>query len=67
MYPVRGDVFTEIEAMRTLFGADAIHVASGGVAGCEGSVRLLVRGDAASIQGLRDLHRELGSEKAYLA
>lgn len=67
MYPVRGDVFTEIEAIRTLFGAEASHVASGGVAGCEGSVRLLVRGDAASIQGLRDLHRELGSEKAYLA
>lgn len=67
MYPVRGDVFTEIEAMHTLFGADAIHVASGGVAGCEGAVRLLVKGDVDSIQRLRDLYRELGSEKAYLA
>ena len=66
MYPIRGDVFTEIEAIRTLFGAEAIHVASGGVAGCEGSVRLLARGDVGSIQGLRDLYKQLGSEKAYL-
>ena len=66
MYPVRGHVFTEIEAIKTLFGAEALHVASGGVAGCEGSVRLLVRGEMEAIRGLMELGDRLSSEMPYL-
>ncbi len=40
-----GRVVTEIEAIDTLFGVQAIHFASGGWGGAEGAVTLLVEGD----------------------
>ncbi len=46
LFPLFGDVFTEIEALETLFELDeVIHVASGGVGGAEGSVILLLIGN----------------------
>lgn len=39
-----GKVFTEIEAIEILFDIDAIHFASGGWGGAEGSVTLIVDG-----------------------
>ena len=40
-----GWIVTEIEAIETLFGLKAIHYASGGWGGAEGSVTLIVEGD----------------------
>ena len=42
--PVPGQVFTEIDAIRLLTGAEAELVAGGGVGGAEGSVWLAVSG-----------------------
>ena len=39
-----GEVFTEIEAIRLLSGAEAEILAAGGVGGAEGAVRLLIDG-----------------------
>ena len=36
-----GLVFTEIEALQTLTGVSVLHVASGGIGGTEGAVRLV--------------------------
>ncbi|HPC04542.1 MAG TPA: hypothetical protein PKY58_10815 [Syntrophales bacterium] len=41
---VDGTVVTELEALDGLFGVDAVHFASGGYGGAEGSVILLVDG-----------------------
>jgi hypothetical protein len=45
LWPVFGEIFTEIEALALLFGVDAIPTAAGGLAGAEGSVRLVLLGE----------------------
>lgn len=44
IWPLRGIIFTEIEALRTLCGVAAYPVAAGGIAGAEGGLRLLLSG-----------------------
>ena len=44
-----GRVFTEIEAVESLFGIEAVHFASGGWGGAEGSVTLIVEGEDADV------------------
>jgi len=41
---VNAEVITEIEAIKYLTGADAVHIASGGIGGSEGAVTLVVWG-----------------------
>jgi len=41
---VNATVVTEIQALETLFSVEAIHIASGGIDGSEGSVVILVEG-----------------------
>ncbi|MHA1213340.1 MAG: hypothetical protein ACTSSH_12895 [Candidatus Heimdallarchaeota archaeon] len=46
IFPLVGEVFTEIEALYNLFDLDEVtHVASGGIGGAEGAVTLLLRGE----------------------
>jgi len=44
MYPLHGQIVTEVEALHLLYGVDAVHVASNGVGTGRGSVSLLVYG-----------------------
>lgn len=44
-----GTVFTELEAIESLFDIDAIHVGSGGWGGAEGSVTLILQGPDAKV------------------
>ena len=44
LWVVPSELFTEIEAIEVLSGAEAVPVAAGGIGGAEGSVRLLVTG-----------------------
>lgn len=44
LWPIRGNIVTEIEALYTLTGVSAMQIASGGVGGAEGSIRLLLEG-----------------------
>lgn len=46
LWVVPGDIFTEIEALAVLAGAEVIPVASGGIRGAEGAVWLAAFGDA---------------------
>ena len=50
LWPVRGIIFTEIEALDVLCGVDAYPVAAGGIAGAEGGLRLLLDGDAEAVR-----------------
>jgi hypothetical protein len=49
-----GDVVTEIEAIDSLFGLKAVHYASGGWGGAEGSVTLIVEGEDAEVNRCLD-------------
>jgi hypothetical protein len=44
MFPLRGHIVTEIEALQILTGVSVMQMASGGIGGAEGAVRLLLRG-----------------------
>jgi len=44
-----GIVFTEIDAIENLFGIEAVHFASGGWGGAEGSVTLVIEGPDAEV------------------
>jgi hypothetical protein len=49
-----GRVITEIEAIDSLFGLKAIHYASGGWGGAEGSVSLIVEGEDGQVNSCLD-------------
>ena len=49
IFPLHGQIVTEVEALHLLFGVDAVHVASNGIGAGRGSVSLLVYGEAAAV------------------
>lgn len=65
MYTIRGEVFTEIEALSVLTGAKATHVASGGVLSYEGAVRLVVTGNEEEIRRFENVEKSLEDEPPY--
>ena len=65
LFPVYGDIFTEIEALRTLAGVEAIPCGAGGIAGAEGSVSLLLRGDADAVRAAVAMVEEIQGEPPF--
>ena len=55
LFPVAGEIFTEIEAISLLTGASAQLVAGGGVSGAEGAVWLAVDGNDEQIKSTKEL------------
>jgi len=49
IFPLHGQIVTEVEALHLLFGVDAVHVASNGIGAGRGSVSLLVYGEDAAV------------------
>jgi hypothetical protein len=49
LWPVDGEIFTEIEAIQLLSGTCAALIGAGGIGGAEGSVRLSVWGSAEQV------------------
>lgn len=47
--PVTGEIITEIEALQSLCGVDALHTGSGGLGGAEGSTHFLLSGDREAV------------------
>lgn len=66
LMPVRGEIVTEIEAVEILTGARVHHIASGGIAGAEGAVRLLAEGTAAQVDAVRALVEDISGEPSFL-
>ena len=54
---------TEIEALRILFGLEAVHVASGGIGGTEGAVVLVVMGEELKVKEAIALVESIKGEK----
>jgi hypothetical protein len=66
LWPITGTIITEIEALKVLTGVDARLYAAGGVAGAEGSVRLLLEGTDAQVKAAVELVDSCKGEPRYL-
>ena len=55
-------VVTEIQAIKVLTGADAYHVASGGIAGSEGAVTLVLEGETDTLEPAFELVKSVKGE-----
>jgi hypothetical protein len=62
LLPVPGDIFTELDAIKLLTGADACLIAAGGIYGAEGSSWLGVTGTEDQTQAAADLIRSAAHE-----
>lgn len=67
LWPISGMIFTEIEAFETLTGVEAIPVGAGGIAGAEGSVRLMLRGEDKEFDAANTLVESLRAETPFVS
>lgn len=65
LFPVPGEVVTELEALALLTGATARLVAGGGVCGAEGSVWLAVSGSPAQEEAAQALLKQVAGEAPF--
>jgi len=66
LWPITGTIITEIEALSILTGVEAYLYSAGGVAGAEGSVRLLVDGSDEEVEAALKLVKSIKGEPRYL-
>jgi hypothetical protein len=66
LWPVTGTIITELEALEILTGVDAYLYSSGGVAGAEGSVRILIEGTEDEVKETLTLIDSIKGEPKYL-
>ena len=62
LFPMPGEVFTELDAIRLLTSAEAILIAAGGVYGAEGASWLGISGTESQIEAAADLIRSVAGE-----
>ena len=62
LYPLHGQLITEVEAMRLVADVDAVHVASNGVGAGHGSVSLFLYGEEEEVKRAFALAEELVGE-----
>ncbi len=65
LLPVPGEIFTELDAIAMLTGAQAELVAAGGVSGAEGSIWLAVSGKPAQEKAAEALIKSIVNESAF--
>jgi len=65
LWPVPGQVFTELDSISLLTGAKAELIAAGGVCGAEGSVRLAVSGNVGQVQAAESLIKMVSAEPPF--
>ncbi|MDI6742565.1 MAG: hypothetical protein QMD11_07460 [Smithella sp.] len=65
LLPVPGEIFTELDAIKLLTGAQASLVAAGGVGGAEGSIWLAVCGTPAQEKAVEKLVNLVVNEPAF--
>lgn len=65
MLSVSGEIITEIEAIRILFGLDARMFAAGGVGGAEGSVWISVEGAEKALVDAKHFFEEISVEQQF--
>ncbi len=66
MFPLRGHIVTEIEALELLTGVRVMQMASGGIGGAEGAVRLLIRGTRDEVEKALAVVTEVQGEPPFI-
>ena len=66
LFPVPGEVITEIEAISLLTGVTATLVAGGGVCGAEGSVWLAITGNPEQEESAQRILNQVSSEPSFV-
>jgi hypothetical protein len=66
MFPLRGHIVTEIEALQNLTGVRVLQMAAGGIGGAEGAVRLLLRGTKDEVDKALALVDEVQGEPPFV-
>ena len=66
LWPVHGDIFTEIEALHVLCGVESTAIGAGGVAGAEGAVWMACFGTDEQIAAVKALADELRGEPPFV-
>lgn len=66
LYPTVGTPYTELDAIEDLCGIRPVLIASGGVAGYEGVVRLLCKGTAEELEKVRQLYLSVKDAPNYI-
>ena len=64
LMPLLGEVFTEIDAIKLITGAETRLLGAGGIYGAEGSVWLGISGTSQEVQGTNDLINSISNEPA---
>lgn len=64
-FPVPGEVFTELDAIKVLTGAEAELIGGGGVCGAEGSIWLMIEGTEEQEDIARDLINQIKYEPQF--
>ena len=67
MLPVVGEVFTEIEALQALTGAEVELIAAGGVCGAEGACLIAVTGSEEQEAFAEQVIASIANEPAFTA
>ena len=67
LWPVDGEIFTEVEALELLSGCRAAPIAAGGIAGAEGSVRIAVWGTADHVARAEAAVEDILGEPPFIA
>jgi hypothetical protein len=62
IFPLHGQVITEVDALHLLCGVDAVHVASNGIGAGRGSVSLLLYGEEPAVRKAYDLASAVQNE-----
>ena len=65
LWPVDGEIFTELEALKVLCGVDAAAIGAGGIFGAEGSVRIAAWGAKEQLDRLESLLEGIYGEPAF--
>lgn len=63
---VNATVVTEIQALQTLFAVRAYHVGSGGIAGSEGAVSIIIEGERDEVKRAFEFVQSIKGEKPLL-
>jgi hypothetical protein len=65
LWPVQGEIITEIEALELLTGCEAQQIGAGGVCGAEGGIWMAVWGEPAQVAAAQALVESIQGEPAF--
>lgn len=65
LLPLPGEVFTELEAISSLTGAEAVVIAGGGVLGAEGGAYYMATGTEEALILLKDILKTVKADKSF--